>query len=138
MHIFLVGGTFYIGSWVNLGALTTNSDLKNNYHSVKINLDEKTIVDTGELKLGCFIADYVTLGIGSLIGAGTVIDSCCNIFGGGLLNNYFKPFSWHRVGPNLPEKYEIDKSINTFSLMMQRRGMVLDEEIERKMRNLYE
>ena len=35
-------GHAYVGQWVNLGALTTNSDLKNDYSEVKITLDGRT------------------------------------------------------------------------------------------------
>ncbi|GAJ24797.1 unnamed protein product, partial [marine sediment metagenome] len=34
-HEGFIGHSF-IGEWVNLGALTTNSDIKNNYGSVKV------------------------------------------------------------------------------------------------------
>jgi carbonic anhydrase/acetyltransferase-like protein (isoleucine patch superfamily) len=41
-------GHAYVGEWVNLGALTTNSDLKNDYSNVSVVLDGHTPVDTDQ------------------------------------------------------------------------------------------
>ena len=45
-------GHAYVGEWVNLGALTTNSDLKNDYTTVSVSLDGKDSIDTGSTKVG--------------------------------------------------------------------------------------
>jgi UDP-N-acetylglucosamine diphosphorylase/glucosamine-1-phosphate N-acetyltransferase len=50
-------GQSYVGEWVNLGALTTNSDLKNNYGPVKVEVDGR-LVDSGQTKVGAFIGDH--------------------------------------------------------------------------------
>ncbi|NIR37165.1 MAG: hypothetical protein GWN82_05345, partial [Gemmatimonadetes bacterium] len=59
-------GHALLGRWVNLGALTTNSDLKNTYGHVRVELGGGP-VDTGRLKVGCFLGDYVRTGIGTLL-----------------------------------------------------------------------
>src|SRR5690606_14594115 len=59
-------GHAYVGCWVNLGALTTNSDLKNNYGTVRI-WTPAGEVDTGEVKLGCLLGDHVKTAIGTLL-----------------------------------------------------------------------
>ncbi|MEO0079047.1 MAG: putative sugar nucleotidyl transferase, partial [candidate division WOR-3 bacterium] len=51
-------GHSYVGEWVNLGALTTTSDLKNTYESVRV-FYQGGVVDTGLSKVGCFFGDHV-------------------------------------------------------------------------------
>ncbi|MBU0650985.1 hypothetical protein KKC59_03645, partial [bacterium] len=114
-------GHSYIGSWVNLGAMTTNSDLKNNYHSVKV-WNCGANIDTGELKVGCFIGDFTTLGIGTLIPTGAVIDPYTNIFGGGMIPKFVSSFTWMDSSQNKVEEYNKETLIQTISTMMKRRG----------------
>ena len=71
MHDGHLGDSF-IGEWVNLGAGTSNSNLKNNYSSVKVRLNEE-LVDTKSLHIGCFIGDHVKTAIGTQINTGTTI-----------------------------------------------------------------
>jgi len=87
-HGFL--GHSYVGEWVNLGALTTNSDLKNNYSPVHVDLGDKS-VDTGQIKVGSFIGDHVKTGIGTLLDTGASIGFGSNIFGGGLVERKYVP-----------------------------------------------
>ena len=97
-------GHSVIGNWVNLGALTTTSDLKNNYGEVKINLpssflptsrysEELVTIPTSTIKFGSIIGDCVKTAIGTLLNTGTVIDCGCNIFGT-KVEKYMPPFSW--------------------------------------------
>ena len=51
-------GHAYVGQWVNLGAGTTNSDLRNDYGRVKVVLDGRTAIDTGSNKMGALIGDH--------------------------------------------------------------------------------
>jgi UDP-N-acetylglucosamine diphosphorylase/glucosamine-1-phosphate N-acetyltransferase len=78
-HIGYIGHS-YIGEWVNLEVLTTNSNF-NNYDTIEVFVNEK-IIDSQKIKVGCFIGDYAQTGIGTLILPGTVIGVGCNIFGG--------------------------------------------------------
>lgn len=65
-------GHAYVGEWVNLGALTTNSDLKNDYGTVEVYVQGKP-VDSGDTKVGAFIGDHTKTGIGCLFNTGTVV-----------------------------------------------------------------
>ncbi|MCS6859502.1 MAG: putative sugar nucleotidyl transferase [Abditibacteriales bacterium] len=65
-------GHAYVGEWVNLGALTTNSDLKNDYGTVEVYVQGKP-VDSGDTKVGAFIGDHTKTGIGCLFTTGTVV-----------------------------------------------------------------
>ena len=86
-------GHSYIGEWVNLGANTNNSNLKNNYGSIRINIRGKE-VNTGCQFLGSIISDYVRTGISTMLNTGTIIDIGANVFGGGFQPKYIQPFQW--------------------------------------------
>ena len=66
-------GHAYVGQWVNLGALTTNSDLKNDYSDVKITLDGHTQLSTASTKVGALIGDHTKTSIGTLLNTGTCV-----------------------------------------------------------------
>ncbi len=72
-------GHSYLGEWVNLGANTTNSNLKNNYSTVKVDVDHRQI-DTGLLFLGIMMGDHGKTGINSMFNTGTIAGPFCNIF----------------------------------------------------------
>jgi UDP-N-acetylglucosamine diphosphorylase/glucosamine-1-phosphate N-acetyltransferase len=124
-------GHALIGSWVNLGAGTTNSDLKNNYGTVTVWTPDGD-VDTGRIKVGCFLGDHVKTGIGTLLNTGTVIGAGSNIFGGAMPPVAVPPFSWG-TGAALTT-HRIDKFLETTERVMARRGLDMDE----KLRGLFE
>ncbi|GBC98679.1 hypothetical protein HRbin17_01193 [bacterium HR17] len=73
-------GHAYVGEWVNLGALTTNSDLKDTYGSVRVTVEGEGKVDAGT-KVGCFIGDHVKTSIGTLICTGKRIGVFSHLHG---------------------------------------------------------
>jgi len=77
-HGFL--GHSYLGSWVNLGAGTCNSDLKNTYGEVNLEYDGKR-VSTGMQFLGCIIGDYAKTAVNTSIFTGKVIGSGSMLYG---------------------------------------------------------
>ncbi len=122
-------GHSYIGSWVNFGAMTTNSDLKNNYSNIRLVLNGNDI-DSGSIKVGSFIGDHTKFGIGTLLNTGINIGVSCNLFGGGMIaDKEIKPFSWGD-GKSYAE-YDFDRAIETAKVVCARRGDKLEEsEIE--------
>jgi len=116
-------GHAYIGKWVNLGAFTTNSDLKNNYGSVKV-WTPFGVQDTGKMKVGCFLGDHVKTGIGLLLSTGTVVGAGANVFGSVMPPRYVQPFSWGE-GSDLTE-YRLTEFLATAGMAMGRRGLDLD------------
>jgi UDP-N-acetylglucosamine diphosphorylase / glucose-1-phosphate thymidylyltransferase / UDP-N-acetylgalactosamine diphosphorylase / glucosamine-1-phosphate N-acetyltransferase / galactosamine-1-phosphate N-acetyltransferase len=115
-------GHAYLGAWVNLGAETTNSDLKNNYGTVKLWTPEGP-VDTGEMKVGSFIGDHVKTGIGLLLNTGTLIGAGSNLYGSLMPPTHVPPFSWG-TGDQL-SAYRVDRFLETAEKAMQRRSVPL-------------
>jgi UDP-N-acetylglucosamine diphosphorylase/glucosamine-1-phosphate N-acetyltransferase len=114
-------GHAYLGMWVNLGALTTNSDLKNNYGDVRL-WTPAGEVDTGSRKIGCFLGDHVKTAIGTLLNTGTVVEAGSNIFGG-MPPKYVPPFSW-----GAPDAvYDIDRFLRTAAVVLGRRDVALSD-----------
>jgi UDP-N-acetylglucosamine diphosphorylase/glucosamine-1-phosphate N-acetyltransferase len=117
-------GHAYLGRWVNLGALTTNSDLKNNYGPVRLGPPGHE-VDTGLLKLGCLIGDHAKTGIGLMLGTGTVLGAGSNVFGTDMPPKWVPPFSWGS-GSEL-SVYRKDAFVETAALVMERREVEVDD-----------
>lgn len=115
-------GHAYVGCWVNLGALTTNSDLKNNYGSVRI-WTPSGVADTGEMKLGCLIGDHVKTAIGTLLATGTVVGAGSNLFGDATPSRYVPPFTWGNG--DSATAYDLEKFLATAETAMGRRDVRL-------------
>jgi UDP-N-acetylglucosamine diphosphorylase / glucose-1-phosphate thymidylyltransferase / UDP-N-acetylgalactosamine diphosphorylase / glucosamine-1-phosphate N-acetyltransferase / galactosamine-1-phosphate N-acetyltransferase len=123
-------GHAYLGRWVNLGAGTTNSDLKNNYGTIRV-WTPRGEVDTGLVKMGSMIGDHVKTGIGLLLNTGTVIGAGSNLFGGAMPPTNVPPFSWGS-GRELVE-YRLDKFIEVAERVMSRRGIELSQSGRRQL-----
>src|SRR3989339_1098759 len=119
-------GRAYIGEWVNLGAGTTNSNLKNTYGTVKL-----AGVDTKQQFMGCLIGDFAKLGIGTLINTGTVIGFGANVLGGELTPKVIPSFTWEKE-----KKYRLDDFFKAAGRMMARRGVNLTAEEREKINQL--
>jgi UDP-N-acetylglucosamine diphosphorylase/glucosamine-1-phosphate N-acetyltransferase len=64
-------GHSYVGEWVNLGAGTQSSDLRNDYANVTVKVAGGEI-DTGQIKVGAFLGDFTRTGVGVLLNCGTM------------------------------------------------------------------
>lgn len=129
-------GHAYLGEWVNLGAMATNSDLKNNYGDVRVYVRGE-FRKSGEIKLGSFIGDYSKLGIGTLLNTGAVVGVGCNIFGGGTIPPKFIPsFCWGD-GKEFAE-YALERCIKDAETIMGRRKIKQSEAHRKIMRYVHE
>ncbi|HYW77948.1 MAG TPA: putative sugar nucleotidyl transferase [Thermoguttaceae bacterium] len=115
-------GHAYVGEWVNLGALTTNSDLKNDYSSVSVTLDGKAPIDTGSTKVGALIGDHTKTSIGTLFNTGAYVGSMALIAGTGKpLPKFIPSFAWFLEGV-VTKGFGKRKLYETAKTAMSRRG----------------
>ncbi len=128
-------GHAHVGQWVNLGAGTTNSNLKNNYSEVKVRVGDR-LMETGHQHIGCFIGDHAKTAIGTVLNTGTVIGIGCNLFDAGFPPRFVPSFHWG--GAELPVPVPLGRVLETARLMMARRGKTLTETEEELMHRHYE
>ena len=92
-------GHSYVGEWVNLGALTTNSDLKNDYSNVSVMMDGQKAINTGSTKVGSLIGDHVKTSIGTLLNTGSYVGAMALIMATGKpLPKHIPSFAWFIEG----------------------------------------
>ncbi len=128
-------GHSVVGEWVNLGALTTTSDLKNNYGPVRVWADgcER---ESGSNKVGSIIGAHVKTGIGTLLPTGCSIGAGSNLFGGGRFAPKRVPaFAWWD-GQCLVE-HRLEPCLDTAATVLGRRGLVLGEAERTALRELF-
>jgi UDP-N-acetylglucosamine diphosphorylase/glucosamine-1-phosphate N-acetyltransferase len=126
-------GHAYLGAWVNLGALTTNSDLKNNYGNVRVWTPDGE-VDTGERKIGCFLGDHVKTAIGTLLNTGCVVGPGASLFGPHLPHRHVRAFAWGSDGAAL---HEFHRFLETARTAMRRRNVELTPGVESVLRTAW-
>ena len=91
-------GHAYVCEWVNLGALTTNSDLKNDYGAVQV-FQNGELRDTGSGKVGAFIGDHVKTSIDTMLNTGAVVGTMALLMACGKpLPKFIPPFAWFVEG----------------------------------------
>jgi len=130
-------GHAYVGEWVNLGALTTNSDLKNDYGNVEVQIG-KTKYDTGSTKVGAFIGDHTKTSIGTLLNTGSFIGVMCLLMASGSpLPKYIPSFSWFLNG-RFSRGAGLKNLLKTAHAATARRKRSLSEEDVALLEKLYE
>ncbi|WGQ09265.1 putative sugar nucleotidyl transferase [Pedobacter gandavensis] len=119
-------GNSVMGQWCNIGADTNNSNLKNNYASVKIwdyTLDD--FRQTGMLFCGMIMADHAKCGINTMFNTGSVVGVGANVFGAGFPKTFLPDFSWG--GAQGFETYRLEKMFETAEQVFIRRNLPFDE-----------
>ena len=116
-------GHAYLGSWVNLGADTNNSDLKNNYGNVQAFINGRK-VDTGQRFVGLFMGDHSKCAINTMFNTGTIVGTNCNIFGAGMPPKFLPSFSWG--GADGTVLFDIEKAMAVAAVVMGRRDVAFD------------
>ena len=115
-------GHAYVGEWVNLGALTTNSDLKNDYTSVSVMLDSKKTVDTGSTKVGSLIGDHTKTSIGVFLNTGAYVGAMAVLMATGKpLPKFIPSFAWFVEGV-VTKGFGRASVYQTARMAMSRRG----------------
>jgi UDP-N-acetylglucosamine diphosphorylase/glucosamine-1-phosphate N-acetyltransferase len=128
-------GHSLVGEWVNLGALTTTSDLKNNYGPVRVWAAGRER-ESGSNKVGSIVGAHVKTGIGTLLPTGCSIGVASNLFGGGRFAPKRVPaFAWWD-GCRVLE-HRLDPCLATAAVVLGRRGLVLGEAERSALRELF-
>ena len=117
-------GHSVIGRWVNLGAGTTTSNLKNTYGTVRLDVAGERI-ETGRLNLGTLFGDHAKTAIGTMLPTGTVVSVGANVFGSQTTPKYVPPFAW---GSDGVQRLTEDGFLRIAERVMQRRNVVLSPE----------
>lgn len=115
-------GDAYLGQWVNLGAGTVNSNLKNNYSDISVMVNGK-MTKTDSKHVGCFIGDHVKTAIGTRLNTGTVIGAGSNIVSNKFPPKTIPPFSWCIGDKVKPARW--DAFLATAKIVKSRRGLDL-------------
>ena len=132
-HGFL--GHSWVGSWVNLGAGTSNSDLKNTYGEVRLEYPHRR-VDTGMQFLGCMIGDFAKSAINTSIFTGKIVGVGSMLYGSISSNvpsfcNYARAFGQITECP-------VDQAILIQKRMFARRGIQQTPEDAELLRAVFE
>jgi len=114
-------GHSVVGRWVNLGAGTTTSNLKNTYGPVRLEVDGERI-ETGRLNLGTLFGDHAKTAIGTLLPTGTVVGAGANVFGASAVPKYVRPFAWGLAG----ERMSGEGFLRVAERVMGRRGIACE------------
>ena len=128
-------GHAYLGSWVNIGADTNNSDLKNTYGPIKVNFFGQEI-NTGMIFLGLIMGDHSKSGINTMFNTGTIVGFSANVFGGDFPPKFIPSFGWG--GASGITEYDLEKALEVAKRVMQRRNVKLTPAYEKLFRHLYE
>lgn len=96
-------GHSVVGHWVNLGAGTTTSNLKNTYGTVRLEV-EGVRIETGRANLGTLFGDHAKTAIGTMLPTGAVIGAGANVFGAPTAPKYVPAFAWGCAGERITEE----------------------------------
>lgn len=118
-------GHSYLGEWVNIGADTNTSDLKNTYSEIKVHLRDYDI-NTHRMFLGFLCGDHTKTAINTSLTTGTVAGICGIIVADGFLPSSIPSFAWR--GTKGCSTYKLDKAIEVAKKVMERRKKILLEE----------
>ena len=123
-------GHSYMGRWVNLGAGTITSNLKNTYGPVSL-WTPRAVRETGMQFLGTMFGDHAKTGIGTCLTTGTVLGAGANVYGAESPPKVVPPFAWGSAPPYAV--YRLDKFLEVAERMMARRQVRLTERGRRQL-----
>lgn len=122
-------GHSVVGPWVNLGALTTTSNLKNTYGPVRLEVAGVRI-ETGRQNLGTLFGDHAKTAIGTMLATGTVVSAGANVFGASTPPKYVPPFAWGADGHG---RLTADGFLRVAERVMTRRNVEMTPERRRSL-----
>ena len=124
-------GDSLIGSWCNLGAGTSNSNVKNSgndiFYEDKLNQSK---INAG-FKAGVIMGDYSRCAINTSFNSGTIVGVSCNIFSNQLTEKYIESFSWGN------EQYVLDKAIKHIGNWKKMKNSVFSNDEIETLKNIF-
>lgn len=118
-------GHSVVGRWVNLGADTVTSNLKNTYGTIRLDIGAERI-ETDRQLLGSLIGDHAKTAIGTLLPTGAVVSVGANIFDVARPPKFIPPFAWGTSGDHMRK----DGFLETAARVMPRRQVEVTDEIK--------
>jgi UDP-N-acetylglucosamine diphosphorylase/glucosamine-1-phosphate N-acetyltransferase len=134
-HDGFIGHT-YASEFVNFGADTVTSNLKNNYSFVSVDCGGKKF-NTGMQFLGSIVGDHTKFGINTMLNTGTMIGIFANIAGGGFPDKFINSFSWYILGKE-NTKYKLEEALRTARTVMSRRDVKMSPAYEELVKFTYD
>lgn len=128
-------GDAVIGEWCNMGAGTTNSNVKNTGGEVKIWHQATGKFHLAGFKCGLVMGDYSRTAINTAINTGSVIGCCANVFGEGLTPKVVPAFTWGMKGIT---RYEFEKALQDISNWKKMKHHQLSEQESRILKHIFE
>ena len=117
-------GHSYLAEWVNIGADTNNSDLKNTYGEITVFLNGSP-VKTGKRFVGLIMGDHSKTGINTMLNTGTIVGVNCNVYGAGFPPKFIPSFSMG--GSSGFREYNFEKALEVAEIVMSRRQVKFSE-----------
>lgn len=128
-------GDSVIGEWCNIGAGTSCSNVQNTARPIKMWNEYLQQFEEAGQKCGLVMGDYSRAAINTSFNTGTLVGTCCNIFGNGALSPKFVPsFSW---GMDRSRIYKLDRALEDIRNWMRFKQSELPVNIEQKIRHIY-
>ena len=124
-------GDSVLGSWCNLGAGTSNSNIKNTAGEVAIQINDNAYKINVGIKAGLIMGDYSRAAINTSFNTGTVVGVCCNILGIDFPPKFIENFSWGNI------KYDFEKAIEHIQNWMSLKNKKITENEIQILKNLY-
>jgi UDP-N-acetylglucosamine diphosphorylase/glucosamine-1-phosphate N-acetyltransferase len=115
-------GHSILGRWVNLGASTVTSNLKNTYGDVQL-WTPAGMTNTGLQFVGTLLGDHAKTAIGTRLTTGTVVGAGASVVGDTMSPKVVPPFAWGMTGE---QAYDLDRFLAVAGRVMRRRGVELD------------
>ena len=129
-------GSSYVGSWVNIGAGTNNSNLKNNYSVVKVTVNGE-VIETGLQSMGLIMGDHSKCGINTTFNTGTNVGINCNLYGSAMHKRHISSFTWGSAADDYTT-YKLDKALAVNKTVMSRRQQYLSKYEEELLGNIFQ
>jgi UDP-N-acetylglucosamine diphosphorylase/glucosamine-1-phosphate N-acetyltransferase len=122
-------GDSMVGNWCNLGAGTTNSNVKNNGGKVKMwNEKQHQFTEIGQ-KAGMLLGSYTRTSINTAINSGTVIGCCCSVHSHAASTPYISGHVPSFSFGNASTKYDLHKAFADIKTWMAMKNKQADEQL---------